>query len=158
MKEFASIGDLVKYLDKNISSYQEKEEVFLKEEMEFLKKLSQEKIGHQQLDWAPLSPATMADKAKKGYLFAGDGNPLFIDGTLRDSIEAVVEVHRGAIGSKLDIALWQEEGTPDAKHPIPPRSFLGSTMFENLPQIGRSLKMFMGSFVGSSERQVISHD
>jgi hypothetical protein len=82
-------------------------------------------IGHYQnaagpfAPWAQLAPATMDDRASKGF---PEDEPLLRTGELRDSVERrVLDGSTAAVGSDSDVAVWQELGT--AK--IPPRSFLG---------------------------------
>jgi phage gpG-like protein len=97
-------------------------------------------IGHYQdaagpFDtWAPLSDATLEGfhAAGIGYIpgkvelgYAPPDNPLMRTGELEESIECVAHRNEAAIGSDLDVAVYQELGTPDARFPIPPRSFLG---------------------------------
>lgn len=40
-----------------------------------------------------------------------------------------------AAPSVVQVALWNEFGTPDAKHPIPERSFIRSAIDDNMPLI-----------------------
>jgi HK97 gp10 family phage protein len=69
--------------------------------------------------WAELSASTKQDRSSKGY---PENNPLLRSGKLRDSIESTAQGLEAAIGSNLDIAVWQELGTEN----IPPRTFLGT--------------------------------
>lgn len=68
--------------------------------------------------WAPLTTATQADRVRQGY---SADDPLLRDGTLRRSIEHEVSGDSVVVGSKLDIAAFQEFGTKT----IPPRPFIG---------------------------------
>ena len=74
--------------------------------------------------WAPLAERTVADRVAKGFT---PDDPLLRTGHLRDSIGHSVEMSPGitsghaVVGSKEDIAVWQELGTSR----IPARSFLG---------------------------------
>jgi hypothetical protein len=60
-------------------------------------------------------------------------DPLERTGKLRDSIHHKVEGKfggsEGAVGSDDPVAEYQELGTPNARYPIPPRSFLGRAAF-----------------------------
>lgn len=83
-------------------------------------KVSKNIIGHEQSSWAPLAPATIAQKAK--------GNtPLLETGEYKASItwEAPfwegVNVCAGWIGTNDPKAVWQEFGTAR----IPPRPVFG---------------------------------
>lgn len=77
------------------------------------------KPGTYQTGWAPLKPATIAQKT------TGD-SPLLETGEMRDSIEHTVQGKSGFVGSNNDKAVWQELGTSK----IPPRSFLGLAAHE----------------------------
>ena len=96
-----------------------------------IEKRAKEKIGEYQdaagdfVAWAELADSTKEDRARKGY---PEDEPLLRDGTLRDSISTSVTVDglEAAIGSALDIAVYQELGT----NTIPPRSFLAGAAVE----------------------------
>ena len=95
---------------------------------------AKDKIGHYQLEsgpfpaWAELADSTKADRMNKGY---DPDEPLLREGTLRDSIVHEVEGLEAIIGSKSDIAVYQEFGTAR----IPPRPFIGPAAFENRHKI-----------------------
>lgn len=146
MKTYNSLNEFSRNLSKSILQSPIKEKMLLEEIGKSLVKQAKNKIGVQQPGWEPLSVHTIDDKIRKGYLFSGDGNPLFRSGELHDSIEHRVETHKVAVGSDSDVALWQEKGTT-GPHPIPARSYLASTLFENIPEIAVSLKQFMGSLI-----------
>jgi hypothetical protein len=73
-------------------------------------------LGTYDYGWVQLSPATLASKMAD--------TPLLETGELRDSIEWHSEKLEGWVGSNSEKAVWQELGTANAAHPIPPRSFL----------------------------------
>jgi phage gpG-like protein len=85
--------------------------------------------------WDPLSQATLDGfhHPKAGWipgkLESYPEDPLLRQGVMRDSIEAAHDSHNAVVGSNDDVALWQEMGTPGAMFPIPPRSFLGRSLF-----------------------------
>lgn len=87
-------------------------------------------IGHYQpevgpfQDWAPLAESTEDQKARLGYPLDA---PLLREGKLRESIEHEVEGHEAVVGSKSEIAEYQEFGTST----IPPRPFIGPAAFKN---------------------------
>lgn len=91
---------------------------------EAIRDRAKEKIGEYQPSshgfnaWAPLEQSTMDQRVSKGYT-AND--PLDRTGELRDSISMRSDGNGAIIGSPLEIALYQENGT---EH-IPPRPFLG---------------------------------
>ncbi len=87
----------------------------------------QPEVGPFQ-DWAPLADSTEAEKARLGYQLDA---PLLREGKLRDSIEHEISGLEAVIGSKLDIAEYQEFGTAT----IPPRPFIGPAAFHNKKNI-----------------------
>lgn len=97
--------------------------------------------------WAELADSTKKDRVNKGYT---PDDPLLRDGTLRDSIEVEIAPLEAVIGSKEDIAAYQEFGTAT----IPPRPFLGPAAFDNLEKIEK----LIGKAVvqGLSTGQVLS--
>jgi hypothetical protein len=86
-------------------------------------------IGHQQQGWAPLAPSTVQQKRSLGSR-PPDYEPLLRTGEMRDTIQGVGIGLTGIVGSSSKLALWQELGTPNAKHPIPPRPFLALAVHE----------------------------
>jgi len=91
----------------------------------------QETVGPFQ-DWAPLAESTEDEKARLGY---DTGAPLLREGDLRESIEHEVKGLDAVIGSKMDIAAYQEFGTDK----IPPRPFIGPAAFANKEKIREML-------------------
>src|SRR6476620_4218635 len=87
---------------------------------QIVQKKAQSAIGKEHELWAPLAESTITDKASHGF---ATPKPLLRTGELRDSIEYTVHGNQGAVGSNLDIAVYQELGTSR----IPPRSFLVSS-------------------------------
>ena len=87
-------------------------------------------IGRDHELWAPLATSTIADKQAHGF---PTPKPLLRTGELRDSIEYTVHGLEGAVGSDLDIAVYQELGTSR----IPPRSFLVSSAISSEGKIHR---------------------
>lgn len=92
-------------------------------------------IGHYQgpagpfSAWPPLAESTEREKARLGY--RADA-PLLRDGTLRDSITYEVHQDEAVVGSKSDIAAYQEFGTSANGAPhIPPRPFIGPAAVMN---------------------------
>lgn len=82
--------------------------------------------------WEQLADSTEAEKARKGY---EPDAPLLREGDLRDSIEHEVQGKDAVIGSKSDIAEYQEFGTAN----IPPRPFIGPAAFHNKENIQKIL-------------------
>lgn len=99
---------------------------------------AKKKIGHYQAEsgpfpkWEELAESTKADRLNKGY---DPDEPLLRKGDLRDSIHHEVSGLEAVIGSKSEIAAYQEFGTKN----IPPRPFIGPAAFENKEKIERIL-------------------
>jgi hypothetical protein len=87
-------------------------------------------IGQEHELWPDLAPSTIDDKQRRGFKTPA---PLLRTGELRNSIEYTVKGNEGAVGSDLDIALWQEMGTSR----MPARSFLRSSLLASVAQIER---------------------
>lgn len=79
-------------------------------------------------DWAPLAESTETEKARLGYPLDA---PLLREGDLRDSIEHEVGALEAVVGSKSEIAAYQEFGTAA----IPPRPFIGPAAYNNKDKI-----------------------
>lgn len=154
MKEFNSFEKFSKHIEKIAAKYAEKEKIA----MNFIGKLLQEearyKIGHLQLgsgnfdNWADLAESTKLDKQRKGFVFNSEYNPLFRTGELRESIQYVVNYANKEVifGSALDIAAYQEFGTMY----IPPRSFIGLTLFKEKEEIQYILGSFLINWITDS--------
>lgn len=87
--------------------------------------------------WAPLAPATIADRVSKG--FAAD-EPELRTGRMRETIEYTVLPLQGStreaeIGSDDDVLMFQELGTPN----MPPRSIMGGAGARVADQVAREL-------------------
>lgn len=114
---------------------------------------AQERIGQYQSAsgpfgaWAELADCTKEDRVRKGYT---PDDPLLRDGTLRDSIEVETSAMEAVVGSKMEIAAYQEFGTAT----IPPRPILGPAAYDNQEKI----KKLIGKSVvrGLSLGQVVS--
>jgi HK97 gp10 family phage protein len=135
-KQLTSLGDLAKALTLGAVAAMVSAERGLAKAAQLVQEDAKDRIGHYQgavgpfPDWAPLADATEADKAAKGYPL---GAPLLREGDLRDSIVTETNITEAVIGSKMDIAAYQEFGTTR----IPPRPFLGPAAFENRDKIQR---------------------
>lgn len=136
MKEFKSMREFERFLAKSLS----KEKVYIKATLEAMAKYVEEyakgKFGLYQEaagpfpEWAELSPYTMEDRVKRGF---EPDNPLYRTGETMYSIYHKVNVatKTAVVGSDEKNMLWQELGTPDAKHPIPARPVLGPAAFQS---------------------------
>jgi len=97
---------------------------------QMIQKRAKANIGRDHEIWPPLAASTIADKQKHGF---PTPKPLLRTGALRDSIEYTVSGLEGAVGSNLDVAVYQELGTSR----IPPRSFLVSAALASEDRIHR---------------------
>lgn len=138
MREFESLAQLAEHFAATSVSIVVAEQKALKKCAKLIETTAKEEIGEYQPavgpfpSWAPLAEATEADKARRGYPLDA---PLLREGDLRDSIEHEVEGLEAVIGSKSDIAAYQEFGTDK----IPPRPFIGPAAFRNKQKIQRIL-------------------
>ncbi len=102
-----------------------------------IEKDAKEIIGHYQRsdtgpfpEWKELATSTKADRVSQGFT---PNDPLLRTGALRDSIGHEVRGHSVAVGSDLDIAIYQEMGTET----IPPRPFLRIAAFRSKKWLGK---------------------
>ena len=105
--------------------------------MEGVAKDAKDMLGQEHPDiWAPLQPATLADKARQRFDVP---SPLRRTGDLADSIGVRVTVGLrhivGEVGSNLPYAETQEHGSSA----VPPRPFLSSAMIKAEPVIREAL-------------------
>ena len=132
MKEFGSPSAFARYLEEMKGRLAEAEHKGLETAGKLVLEEVQQEVGTYQgavnglAAWAELADATKADRSKKGY---SDNDPLLRTGHMRDSYAFTVGDHKVTIGSDDPIAGYQEFGTADAKHPIPPRPVLGGSLF-----------------------------
>lgn len=102
-----------------------------------IEKDAKEIIGHYQRsdtgpfpEWEELATSTKADRVSQGFT---PNDPLLRTGELRNSIRHEVRGHSVAVGSDLDIAIYQEMGTAT----IPPRPFLRVAAFRSKKWLGK---------------------
>lgn len=128
-------------LASRLSGLSSKEGVLTKEVLETvglrIEEEAKEEIGYYQRSdvgpfaaWAELAPSTKKDRVRRGF---PENEPLLRTGKLRDSIGHKVTGDGVAVGSDLDIALWQEMGTET----IPPRPFLRVAAWRVRREIGK---------------------
>lgn len=144
MKEFRDLNGFIAHLTRVQAAVVKAEHTALKLGAEMIEKEAKAEIGTYQNAagpfpaWDPLSEATLQGfsapgighipgKEELGY--APPDNPLLREGDMRDSIEHTVEGNTAVVGTNDEVALYQELGTPNARYPIPPRSFLGRAAF-----------------------------
>lgn len=130
MREFGDVATFAAHLLTLNAAIEESTHRGLKKVATIIERDAKAQIGYYQpevgpfQDWAPLADSTEVEKARLGY---PSDAPLLREGDLRDSIEHEVAGHEAVIGSKSDIAEYQEFGT----NTIPPRPFIGPAAFKN---------------------------
>lgn len=138
MKEFADVALFAEHLLLLNLAIERSVHKGLEKAAKLIENDAKRQIGHYQdavgpfQDWAPLADSTEAEKARLGYPIDA---PLLRDGHLRDSIEHEVSGLEAVVGSKSDIAVYQEFGTKT----IPPRPFIGPAAFKNKEAIQKIL-------------------
>lgn len=128
-KQFDSFSKFSKFLDTNAEKLPMLEKAFGLAAAKYVESKAKDKIGNKQQEWEDLKWSTKADKARKGYVFKPDYNPLYREGDLRESIKGYYNQNLRILflGSASMIAFWQAVGTKS----IPPRDFIGNTMQES---------------------------
>jgi HK97 gp10 family phage protein len=131
MLQFASLGAFAAHLTHAIApAVNSSMHSGLKAAAEQIEHTARAKLGHYQDSvehfpaWPELADSTKADRVAKGFT---ENDPLLRTGALRDSIGHEVHGNEAVIGSKSDIAVYQELGTTK----MPPRPFLGPAVVEN---------------------------
>jgi hypothetical protein len=156
LRNFASPGELARFLELQMLAIQRTEHIALEAAGRAVASDAKAIIGHYQTSdtgpfgpWPPLSGSTLKQKSRRG--FSPPDNPLLRTGALRDAIEHHVEGHTAHIGVPNgpvgDIAFYQEMGT----NIIPPRSFLGVALYRKADHvadlIGKAVtSVLMGTF------------
>jgi HK97 gp10 family phage protein len=105
---------------------------------ELVKAKAKEMIGHELPLWPPLRPATVADKARRGYVGRISAtDPLYREGSLRESIAMDADPAALAVivGSNDRVGAYQEIGTSK----MPPRPFLMPAMMQSQEAIAEKL-------------------
>lgn len=150
MKKLQSLGELAEILEARAAGAVVATRTALKEGAELVKTEAQAKIGHYQgavgdlPAWAPLSPATQADRIAKGYT---PDDPLLRTGALRDAIEVRPigddEILVGVFDPEMEtIAAAMELGYYNvrAQKAVGPRSFIRGTAFEQAVPVGELIE------------------
>ena len=138
MREFESLVRFAEHLALASVAVVEAEHKALEQCAKLVRNTAKEQIGEYQpavgpfASWVPLAESTESEKSRLGY---PTGAPLLREGDMRDSIEYEVEGMEAVIGSKSDIAAYQEFGTAT----IPPRPFIGPAAYRNREKIQRIL-------------------
>jgi HK97 gp10 family phage protein len=159
MREFESPALFAEHLVAMAVAVEKSAQQGLKKAAKLIESDAKRQIGHYQpevgpfQDWAPLADSTEAEKARLGY---PSDAPLLREGDLRDSIEHEVVGLEAVVGSKSDIAEYQEFGTDK----IPPRPFIGPAAFKNKDKIQKILgeALVTGLVGGEVIHQALGYD
>lgn len=162
-REFSSLTSFITHLAAAEIAIHKAEKHALKKVALIIEKNAKDRIGQYQEQegpfnkWADLADSTEAEKARLGY---PSDAPLLRTGDLRDTIQHEIDDHlvdmSAVIGSKSDIAAYQEFGTDK----IPPRPFIGPAAFSQKDKIQRILgEAFVEGLVGGEViHQALGYD
>lgn len=159
MREFGDVATFAAHLLTLNAAIEHSTHKGLEKVAKIIERDAKGQIGHYQpevgpfQDWAPLAESTEAEKARLGY--PADA-PLLREGKLRDSIQHEVAGHEAVIGSKSEIAEYQEFGT----RTIPPRPFIGPAAFKNKDAIQHILgaSLVQGLIGGDPIHSALGYD
>jgi phage gpG-like protein len=151
-RDFRSPKEFATFLTGAASAMQRRQSSALKEAAQIIEREAKAEIGHYQeaappfKAWAELADSTKQDRIQKGF---SPNDPLLRTGNLRESIGHAVAGREAAVGSNLDIAIYQELGT----RTIPPRSFLGGAAVRKSEEVANLLgKQSVEVLVGPGTR------
>lgn len=130
--KFANLGALANHFERVAERLPVIEKIMLEEIGEAVEKKAKGKLGSYQAGWAPLSDATIDDKARYGYPIP---SPLLRTGHMQGGIGHRVEANIVRVGASpapdKPVALFHELGTSK----MPARPFIGPAMAESKPEI-----------------------
>lgn len=103
--------------------------------------------------WSALAESTQVERERLGFT---PNDPLLRRGDLRDSIQREVGNLEAVIGSKSEIAAYQEFGTEK----IPARPFMGPAAFRNKNKIAKEVgaAVVSGLFGGGRIHPALGYD
>ena len=139
MRTFNDVTAFIAHLATREREIKERTEQGLKKSAKLIEKTAKAEIGNYQpavgpyREWEQLAASTLAHHDRMGV---GD-SPLMVTGQLYASIQHEIEDGQAIIGSKMDIAKYQEFGTDR----IPARPFMGPALYVNQEKI----KKIMGA-------------
>ena len=142
--EFASPSAFARYLAEMEVRLHEAEHEGLKKASELLVHEIRDEIGHYQgavnglPAWAELAERTQEERVKAGFT---PDDPLRRSGGLADSFGYTIQGHESSVGSPDPVAAWQENGTPDAAHPIPPRAAVGGSLVRRPDDVVKAMTL-----------------
>lgn len=141
MKEFQSCAEFARFLQFAAAETPEAQTHGMAAASEIMQKEAKAEIGTYAQAAGPFpSSQPLSEATLYGFVHPTAGwipgklesypeDPLLRTGGMRDSIEAAHDHNSAVVGSNDEVALWQELGTASALYPIPPRSFLGRSLF-----------------------------
>jgi HK97 gp10 family phage protein len=131
--DFINLASLALHLVVVEAEVKLKAESSLKKAAQVIEDEAKSELGYYQPEkgpypgWKELAESTLKTHAAYGV---GD-TPLMFTGGLYASIEHEAHGSEAVVGSKLDIAMYQEFGTDK----IPPRPFIGAALFTSKGRI-----------------------
>lgn len=140
-RNFASIGDFVRFMSRQVATLPAAQRHALAEGAEIVLEEAKSYPGEYQTGWQALAEATKDRRAAAGH---APDEPLKVTGELQASYRSKVsDAHHAAVGSDNPKALWQELGTPTIPR-RPVLSLAGSTKeAEVVHTIGRVIARHM---------------
>ena len=141
MKTYQSFGALARQLERASLRLEDSLGAAMEAAATLVEATAKAEIGHYQTSgmgpftaWAPLKPATVAEKRRLGYADAENDNPELRTGEMRDSIGHSYDFGNFTftVGSTSEIAVYQELGTANG---LPPRPFLAPALYRNVDPI-----------------------
>lgn len=152
MKTYQSFGALARQLERASLRLEDSLDAAMEAAATLVEETAKAEIGHYQTSdmgpftaWAPLKPATVAEKRRLGYADAENDNPELRTGEMRDGIKHSYDFENSTftVGSASKIAEYQELGTTNG---VPPRPFLAPALYRNVEPI----RKLIGATVESS--------
>lgn len=155
MKEFTDLSTFIMHFAALEVTVKHEAEKALEKSAQLIEKTAKDEIGHYQPAvgdfpaWPDLAESTLRHHEQMGV---GD-TPLLVTGELYASIEHETHGGEAVIGSKMDIAAYQEFGTET----IPPRPFMGPAAYVNKEKVERIMaKGVVAGLLGGNA--LIGHD
>lgn len=131
--DFADLERLALHFVALEVAVQEHAERGLDKALEVIEKEAKAELGHYQPEVGPFNAwPELAESTLKHHEALGVGeSPLLVHGGLYASIEHERHGPEGVVGSKEDVAAYQELGTAT----IPPRPFIGPAAFKSQAKV-----------------------
>ncbi|MGI4951191.1 MAG: hypothetical protein ACRYGM_05250 [Janthinobacterium lividum] len=147
MRSFPNIASFVRHLATVPAAVHEAQRHGEEEQGAVLVQTAHDMIGMEMPKWAALAESTVAEKRREGFTGRVSGtDPLYRTGELRLSISYRIEGSSLLLGATDPIAAYQEFGTDR----IPPRPFIGATMFSRGHEAADRIALHMMSAFGGT--------